>query len=100
MIPAHNTISLLTTERDTARRDFAAMSDRTAELAVQLTAMERDRDSLRLELAAAHKLQRQYEAENLRLRELHATAERKVEELVAALRSMTVQMAVGQKVAK
>lgn len=99
MTPSPNTVTSLTSERDQYRRDFCAMSDRCSMLAAQLTEMERDRDSLRLELAAARRLQQQYETENLRLREEHATAVFSVQELTAALRDMTAR-ALGEELNK
>lgn len=99
MILSHNVVSSLTSERDQYRRDFCAMSDRCTALAAQLTEMERDRDAVRLELVAARRLQLQYETENLRLRDEHATAVFSVQELTAALRDMTAR-ALGEELNK
>lgn len=96
MIPSPNIVSSLTSERDQYRRDFCAMSDRCSMLAAQLTEMERERDAVKLELAAARRLQLQYETEHIRLREEHATAVFAVAELTAALRDMTAR-ALGEE---
>jgi hypothetical protein len=51
-------VGALATERDQYRRDFAAMADRAAELACEVTAREKDRDDYRAMvadlLASAH----------------------------------------------
>lgn len=74
MIPSHNTITALTVERDQYRRDFVTMSERAAELAVEVERLETQIAEMTADLALCRRTNVSYQEEFARLSREHASA--------------------------